>query len=267
MRVARFLKAHPKVAWVSYTGLPDHPSHELARKYLRGGFGSVFTFGVQGRRRGRPPGDRRGPADFASGERRGRQDSHPPSGVDLPFPAVRGRAAGGRASRPTSCGCPWASSTRTTSSPTSTGRWRAPDKETWPDERIQRPSRQGGASVGVVEKKFFSFGGPPGELILESGQRLGPSRSPTKPMASWTRRRATRSSSSTPFPGTRTRPAFIPTGTRSPAGGTTWWVRERDRHRQVLRRSARTSSAAATGRPGRVRSTPRQGGLTGWAFP
>ena len=32
----------------------------------------------------------------------------------------------------------------------------------------------GGASVGVVEKQFFSFGQPPGELILESGQRLGP---------------------------------------------------------------------------------------------
>jgi OAH/OAS sulfhydrylase len=48
MRTARFLKAHPKVAWVSYTGLPDHPSHELGRKYLRGGFGSIFTFGVKG---------------------------------------------------------------------------------------------------------------------------------------------------------------------------------------------------------------------------
>ncbi|OGD19425.1 MAG: O-acetylhomoserine aminocarboxypropyltransferase [Candidatus Aminicenantes bacterium RBG_16_63_16] len=48
MRVAHFLKSHPKVAWVSYAGLPDHPSHELARKYLRGGFGSVFSFGVKG---------------------------------------------------------------------------------------------------------------------------------------------------------------------------------------------------------------------------
>jgi len=48
MSVARFLKTHPKVAWISYTGLPDHPSHELARKYLRGGFGSIFTFGVKG---------------------------------------------------------------------------------------------------------------------------------------------------------------------------------------------------------------------------
>ena len=48
MQVARFLSDHPKVAWVSYTGLPDHPSHALARKYLRGGFGSIFTIGVKG---------------------------------------------------------------------------------------------------------------------------------------------------------------------------------------------------------------------------
>jgi O-acetylhomoserine (thiol)-lyase len=47
MQVARFLSDHPKVGWVSYTGLPDHPSHALARKYLRGGFGSIFTIGVK----------------------------------------------------------------------------------------------------------------------------------------------------------------------------------------------------------------------------
>ncbi|MBP1769009.1 MAG: O-acetylhomoserine/O-acetylserine sulfhydrylase [Candidatus Aminicenantes bacterium] len=47
-RTARFLEAHPQVAWVNYTGLPDHPSHQTARKYLRGGFGSIFTFGVKG---------------------------------------------------------------------------------------------------------------------------------------------------------------------------------------------------------------------------
>ncbi len=47
-RVARHLAAHPKVSWVSYAGLPGHPSHELARKYLEGGFGSIFTFGVRG---------------------------------------------------------------------------------------------------------------------------------------------------------------------------------------------------------------------------
>ena len=48
LRVAGFLRSHPKVAWVAYAGLPDHVSHGLARKYLRGGFGSIFTFGVKG---------------------------------------------------------------------------------------------------------------------------------------------------------------------------------------------------------------------------
>ncbi len=47
-RVARHLASHAKVAWVSYAGLPGHPSHELARKYLKGGSGSIFTFGVKG---------------------------------------------------------------------------------------------------------------------------------------------------------------------------------------------------------------------------
>ncbi len=46
--VAEFLKEHPKISWVKYAGLTDHPSHQLARKYLKGGFGSVFTFGVKG---------------------------------------------------------------------------------------------------------------------------------------------------------------------------------------------------------------------------
>lgn len=48
LRVAQFLQEHPKVAWVSYPGLPDHPSYELAQKYLPKGVGSILTFGVQG---------------------------------------------------------------------------------------------------------------------------------------------------------------------------------------------------------------------------
>lgn len=48
MKVAAFLEAHEKVAWVSYAGLPDNPYHGLAHKYLGGQFGSVFTFGVKG---------------------------------------------------------------------------------------------------------------------------------------------------------------------------------------------------------------------------
>ncbi len=46
--VAEHLSRHPKVAWVSYAGLPEDPYHGLAQKYLPDGSGSVFTFGIQG---------------------------------------------------------------------------------------------------------------------------------------------------------------------------------------------------------------------------
>jgi O-acetylhomoserine (thiol)-lyase len=45
--VARHLQAHPKVAWVAYAGLPDHPQHGLAAKYLPKGPGAVFSFGLK----------------------------------------------------------------------------------------------------------------------------------------------------------------------------------------------------------------------------
>lgn len=48
MKVAAFLKDHPKVAWVSYAGLPGDRYHGLAKKYLPRGAGSVFTFGLKG---------------------------------------------------------------------------------------------------------------------------------------------------------------------------------------------------------------------------
>jgi len=48
LALAKWLKAHERVAWVNYTGLEEHPSHLRARKYLRNGFGSVFTFGIKG---------------------------------------------------------------------------------------------------------------------------------------------------------------------------------------------------------------------------
>ena len=51
LAVARYLQQHPKVAWVNYPGLEDHPEHALARKYLRGGGASgLFTFGLPGGR-------------------------------------------------------------------------------------------------------------------------------------------------------------------------------------------------------------------------
>lgn len=46
LKVAKFLDEHPKVSWVSYPGLPNHSHHELAKKYLKNGFGAILTFGV-----------------------------------------------------------------------------------------------------------------------------------------------------------------------------------------------------------------------------
>jgi O-acetylhomoserine (thiol)-lyase len=46
--VAQFLQNHPAVEWVNYPGLISNPYHELAKKYLKNGFGSIFIFGVKG---------------------------------------------------------------------------------------------------------------------------------------------------------------------------------------------------------------------------
>ena len=48
LKVAQFLKAHPFVTWVNYPGLDGHPSHPLAVKYLKGGFGGIVGFGIKG---------------------------------------------------------------------------------------------------------------------------------------------------------------------------------------------------------------------------
>ena len=48
LKVAEFLKKHPLVKWVNYTGLPEHPSHELAKKYLGNHFGPIVGFGIKG---------------------------------------------------------------------------------------------------------------------------------------------------------------------------------------------------------------------------
>jgi O-acetylhomoserine (thiol)-lyase len=48
LEVARYLKKHPLVKWVTYPGLPDHPSHKLAVKYLKKGFGGILGFGIKG---------------------------------------------------------------------------------------------------------------------------------------------------------------------------------------------------------------------------
>jgi len=48
MGVARFLRDHPKVAWVNYPGLEDNKYYALAKRYLPKGAGALLSFGIQG---------------------------------------------------------------------------------------------------------------------------------------------------------------------------------------------------------------------------
>ena len=48
LQIAQYLKAHPRVSWVNYAGLEDHPDHALVKKYLSGKASGLLTFGVKG---------------------------------------------------------------------------------------------------------------------------------------------------------------------------------------------------------------------------
>jgi O-acetylhomoserine (thiol)-lyase len=50
LAIAKFLQAHPAVGWVNYAGLPDHPQHALAQRYMGGRASGILTFGVKGGR-------------------------------------------------------------------------------------------------------------------------------------------------------------------------------------------------------------------------
>ncbi len=47
-KVAEYLMKHPAVSWVNYPGLPTHPSHKLAEKYLQGHYSGLLGFGIKG---------------------------------------------------------------------------------------------------------------------------------------------------------------------------------------------------------------------------
>jgi|SRR5690606_4004767 len=49
-RVAQWLEDDPRVSYVAWAGLPSHPHHERAARYLPQGPGSVFAFGPAGGR-------------------------------------------------------------------------------------------------------------------------------------------------------------------------------------------------------------------------
>jgi O-acetylhomoserine (thiol)-lyase len=47
LAIARYLKKHPKVAWVNYAGLEDHPDHALVKKYMNGKASGILSFGIK----------------------------------------------------------------------------------------------------------------------------------------------------------------------------------------------------------------------------
>lgn len=48
LALAQWLEQHPAVEFVQYPGLKSNPYHELAKKYLKNGFGGVLNFGIRG---------------------------------------------------------------------------------------------------------------------------------------------------------------------------------------------------------------------------
>ena len=48
LAIAEFLSKHPRVKWVNYPGLEQHPSHKLATKYMKGYYGGLVGFGIEG---------------------------------------------------------------------------------------------------------------------------------------------------------------------------------------------------------------------------
>ncbi len=48
LAVAQFLEKHESVEWVNYPGLPGHPHHDSAKRYLQAGAGALLGFGIRG---------------------------------------------------------------------------------------------------------------------------------------------------------------------------------------------------------------------------
>lgn len=48
LKVAQYLRQHPQVSWVKYAGLPDHPEHALAQRYMGGQPAAILSFGIKG---------------------------------------------------------------------------------------------------------------------------------------------------------------------------------------------------------------------------
>jgi O-acetylhomoserine (thiol)-lyase len=47
LALAHYLQAHPKVEWVRYAGLPDHPDHALVQKQMGGKASGILSFSLK----------------------------------------------------------------------------------------------------------------------------------------------------------------------------------------------------------------------------
>jgi O-acetylhomoserine (thiol)-lyase len=50
LAIARYLEQHDGVSWVNYPGLESSPAYETAQRVLRGGYGGLLAFGIEGGR-------------------------------------------------------------------------------------------------------------------------------------------------------------------------------------------------------------------------
>ncbi len=50
LHIAQHLQKHPRVAWVRYAGLVDHPDHDVAQRLMQGRASGILSFGVHGGR-------------------------------------------------------------------------------------------------------------------------------------------------------------------------------------------------------------------------
>jgi len=48
LALAQYLQSHPKVEWVRYAGLPDHPDHAIVQRQLGGRASGILSFGLKG---------------------------------------------------------------------------------------------------------------------------------------------------------------------------------------------------------------------------
>jgi O-acetylhomoserine (thiol)-lyase len=45
--LAQYLEKHPKVEWVRYAGLPNHPDHALVQRQMGGRASGILSFGIK----------------------------------------------------------------------------------------------------------------------------------------------------------------------------------------------------------------------------